>query len=128
MNPDLDLSIRYHVYQFFVEQDRPPSCQEIASLMKLESSAVRAAYQRLHQRHMIFLEPGTDAIRFANPFSGLPTLYRVRSKARGWWANCAWDMLGIAAALNIDVEIEAGYPDGSEPAVLRVENGQVDGK
>ena len=38
------------------------------------------------------------------------------------------DNLGIAAALNIDVQIDAGYADSPDGVKLQVKNGAVDGK
>lgn len=125
---DLDLQVRYHIYRFFADHCRAPSYQEIAGLLNVEESRVRDAYQKLHARHLVFLERGADVIRIANPFSAIPTRFRVTSGRRVWWANCAWDSLGIAAALNLDVQIEARYVDSPDAVELRVENGRVDGK
>ena len=61
----------------------------------------------------------------ANPFSALPTKFRMQVGQVAYWANCAWDMLGIPAALHQDAVIEAEYEDGGETAVLTVKNGQL---
>jgi len=125
---EFDLNIRYQIYRFFADQCRAPSARELADLLNAEQEEVRASFHKLHESHMIFLEPGTDTIRMANPFSAIPTKFKVLSGNREWWANCAWDSLGIAAALNIDVQIEASYPDIEETVRLQVKNGVVDGK
>jgi DNA-binding transcriptional MocR family regulator len=125
---EFDLKIRYQIYRFFADRCRAPSHQELADLISAEQDPVRDSFHKLHERHMIFLEPGADTIRMANPFSAIPTKFRVQSGQKQWWANCAWDSLGIAAALNIDVHIKAGYPDNQETVELQVENGRVDGK
>jgi hypothetical protein len=123
-----DLSVRYQIYRFFAEHSHAPSYQELAASLSEEEEDVRASFHKLHARHMIFLEPGTDSIRMANPFSAVPTKFNVRSGGKEWWANCAWDAFGIAAALRIDVQIEAGYPDSTEIIELQVIQGMVDGK
>lgn len=125
---ELDLEIRYHIYRFFAENGAAPSYQQLADLLALERENVRTSFHKLHEGHMIFLEPATDSIRMANPFSAVPTPFKVTSGNRQWWANCAWDSLGIAAALNIDVHIEAIYPDSHEAVNLWVHDGIVDGK
>jgi hypothetical protein len=125
-----DLLIRYRIYRFFAERCRAPSAQELAVLLGRTEDQVSKSFQKLHARHLIFLEPGkesTGAIRIANPFSAVPTSYRVISGQNQWWANCAWDSLGISAALAVDAQIEAVLPDG-ERVLLKVENGRVDGK
>ncbi len=123
-----DLNIRYHIYRFLADQCRAPTFQEIAGVCQAAPDEVRASFHTLHDRHMIFLEPGADAIRMANPFSAIPTRFRVTSGLRAWWANCAWDSLGIAAALDVEAEIEAAYADSPEVVKLRVSQGTVDGQ
>ena len=123
-----DLNIRYQIYRSFADECRAPSCQALARSLDLAEAAVRQSFHKLHVRHMIFLEPGSDAIRMANPFSAIPTRFKVRSGSKEWWANCAWDSLGIAAALNIDAQIVAAYPEAPDTVDFQVKAGQIDGK
>jgi hypothetical protein len=125
---EFDLQVRYQIYRFFADKCRAPSYRQIANLLSAEKENVRDSFHRLHKRHMIFLEPNTDSIRMANPFSAIPTRFMVTSGNRQWWANCAWDSLGIAAALKVDVKIQASYPDTQETVELLVDHGMVDGK
>ncbi len=53
----------------------------------------------------------TGEIIMANPFSGVPTGYRVDAAGRWWYGNCAWDAFGICAALHADGRIETSCPD-----------------
>jgi hypothetical protein len=125
---EFDLKIRYQIYRFFAEECRPPSLQELARSFNVTEEAIKISFQNLHKGHMIFLDPEASTIRMANPFSAIPTNFRVRSGQKEWWANCAWDTLGIPAALNIDVDIEAPFSDNQENVKLQVRNGIVDGK
>jgi hypothetical protein len=125
---EFDLTIRHQLYQFFAENGRAPAYSELAAKLHIEEESVRISFHKLHERHMIFLEPGTDTVRMANPFSAIPTPFKVKSGVQTWWANCAWDSLGIAAALNTDVTIEAHYPEAQEAVELQVKHGKVDGK
>jgi hypothetical protein len=127
INP-FDLKIRYQIYRFFVEKCRVPSYWELAGLLAESASDVHDSFHKLHEHHMIFLEPDSDNIRMAFPFSAVPTKFKVKSGQKQWWANCAWDSLGIAAALHIDVDITASYPDIPETIEFQVINGKVDGK
>ena len=63
----------------------------------------------------------------ANPFSGVATPFKVHANGRTYFANCAWDSLGIPAALHTDAEIEAACAQSGEPIRLRVMNQQVQG-
>jgi len=125
---EFDLKVRYQIYRFFADHCTAPSIQQVAKLLNADEESVNDSYHKLHTRHMIFLEPRTDSIRMANPFSAIPTRFKVISGQKEWWANCAWDTLGIAAALQIDVQIKASYPDTPEIVDLQVNKGMVDGK
>src|SRR4249919_3381112 len=63
-------------------------------------------------------------IRMAPPFSGVETSFRVKVQDNVYYANCAWDALGIAAALQADAKIEASDGYSGEPIMLEVRNGQ----
>jgi hypothetical protein len=120
-----DWSVRLFVYQFLVENERPPTPDETASALGIAVAQACEAYQRLYHRHALFLEPGTLDVRMAHPFSARPTPFGVRVGERAYYANCAWDMLGIPAALHADAHIEAVSADTGEAIRLDIVNGQL---
>ncbi len=122
---DQDWQIRLFTYQFFIDHERPPTYHETAQHFSLNAEAGRAAYQRLNAAHAIFLDPGTDNIRMLHPLSAVPTPYRVQVGERRYFANCAWDSLGIPAMLHTDAPIEAQYAHTHEPVTYSVNNGAV---
>ena len=107
-----DLELRNLVYRRFVELGRAPTLDELGTS--------EAALRRLHDAHMIVLEPDRPEIRMANPFSAVPTDYRVEADGRSWFANCAWDAFGIPIALDIDGHVSATCPDCGEPIEIDV--------
>jgi len=117
--------IRTFVYQHFAETTRPPRVDKTAHRFALTPEEAVSAYEQLHQRHALYLQPGTHAILMANPFSGVETPFKVRADGRTYFANCAWDSLGIPAALHADAEIEAACAQSGKPIQLRVMDGQV---
>ena len=125
MDEDKLWSIRAFVYQHFVETSRPPDVDETASRFALTHKEASAAYEGLHERHALYLKPGTHEILMANPFSGVETPFRVQAHGQTYFANCAWDSLGIPAALQADAGIEAACAQSGEPIHLRVTGGQV---
>jgi len=122
---EFDFKVRYEVYRHFAEQGQAPGYVEIANHLQASPEIVRASYHALHAKHLLFLQPGSDSIRSANPFSAMPTRFQGRAGWQAWWANCAWDMLGIPAALGIEAEIQATIPGSNEPVALQVANGLV---
>ena len=104
------LELRNLTYAVFVELGRAPTSDEVAHAAGLSSAEVEAMWRDLHRAHALVLNPATTEIRMANPFSAVPTAYRVQAAGRWWYANCAWDALGICAALRVDGRIECVLP------------------
>ena len=118
-----DWTIRLYIYQFFVENTHPPTVLDVAAQFDLPLEDVRQTFHRLNDAHLIFLNPGTDAIRIANPLSAVPTSFKVHVGSQTLYANCAWDMLGIPAMLHADAQIEAVYAPSQQPVSYAIENG-----
>ena len=121
-----DWTVRNAVYAAILERSVPPSVDETAATLRVRPDDVRLAYERLNSRHALFLTPGSHDVRMAHPFSGVPTAFRVEVGDRTYWANCAWDALGIPAALHADARIEAPIGDG-ESIRFAIDAGRVKG-
>ena len=74
---------------FRAENERPPTPEVTAAGLQIEVEHARALYEELNARHALMLMPGTHMIRMANPFSGVPTGFRVRVGSKKYYANCA---------------------------------------
>ena len=123
---EFDLELRLATYRLFVEIGRAPTATEVARELRLDGAAVLEGWRRLHDAHALVLDHAGTEIRMANPFSAVPTSYRVRAQGRWWYANCAWDALGICAALHVDGWIETSCPDCGERIALAVRDHRVD--
>ena len=107
---ECDLDLRRRTYAAVVELGRAPAPEELG-----DRDEIVAGWRRLHAAHALVLNPATDELRMANPFSAVPTSYRVEASGRWWYANCAWDAFGICAALHVDGVVETSCPDCGEP-------------
>lgn len=123
----LDWSVRLFIYNFIVNHERPPTIVETAMALNISHQQTQLVYQRLNQRHALFLEPDSDIIRMAHPFSGVPTPFSVQANGHTYWANCAWDAFGIPAALSAEAKINAVCADTQELIILTVKDDQVYG-
>jgi hypothetical protein len=121
-----DLELRNLTYGWFVEQGRAPAAAELAAGADLSAAEVEAGWRRLHDEHALVLNPGTAELRMLNPFSAVPSAYRVHAGGRWWYANCAWDAFGVCAALGVDGRIETSCPDCGEPLALAVRDERPD--
>jgi hypothetical protein len=119
--------IRAFIYQHFVETAHPPRIAETASHFALPHEQAVAAYEELQRRHAIFLSPGTHDIQMAWPFSGVETPFKVHVNNKIYFANCAWDSLGVPAALHADAEIEAVCAQSGDPIRVNITGQQVSG-
>ena len=122
---ELALRIRNHVYSSFVRDGKAASASEAAAELHLAPAAVSDAFRRLQEAHALVLQPDGNLIRMLNPFSAVETSYRVEAGGRSWFANCAWDALGIPGALHCDGRIESACPDCGEPLELEVRDGEL---
>ena len=102
-----DLALRNEVYRRFVELGRAPTSAELGS----PAAEIEAGLRRLHDAHVLVLQPDGSTIRMANPFSAVPTPYVVEAGGRSWYANCGWDAFGIPAALGVDGHVSSTCPD-----------------
>jgi hypothetical protein len=94
-----DKSVKLAIYHHFADTGVRPSCDEIAAKVGSSAGEVAEAYQRLRGQRVLVLEDDGVSIRMAPPFSGVATQHVVEAGGQSYFANCAWDALGIAAAL-----------------------------
>jgi alkylmercury lyase-like protein len=121
-----DLDLRNATYRLFAERGSAPSAADVAAATRTTPAEVLDSWQRLHTAHALVLEAGGRELRMANPFSAVPTAFRVQAAGRWWYANCAWDAFGICASLHVDGRIEAMCPDCGEPLPIAVTDGEPD--
>ena len=125
---EFDTGVKLAIYRRFAETGRRPSPDDVAGTVGSDSTTVLAAYGRLQNQRLLVLEGDGTSIRMAPPFSGVPTQHVVESDGIQYFANCAWDVLGILAALGGSgiahsrceqsreiLRLEVG-PDGPEPS------------
>jgi alkylmercury lyase-like protein len=121
----VDLAVRRVVYARIVADGRPPTVAEVAAELQREEDEIAGVYRRLHDAHALVLRDGALEIRFANPFCFDSTPHRVTASGRVWTATCAWDALGIPAALHADGHIDTECACCGEPIELQVTAGEL---
>lgn len=122
---DFDTDVKLHIYETIAQTTQPPTSAEAARALNVTVAEMEAAFERLHKKRLLVPEPGDPSrIRMAPPFSGIETSFRVNVQGRLYYANCAWDALGIPAALHQDGEIEAADGHTGEPMSLTVKDGK----
>ncbi len=117
---DLDTEVKLSIYRHFAETARRPSAAAVAERSGAGVGDVLAAFARLREKRVLVLEPDGTTIRMAPPFSGVPTQHRAIVAGLTYDANCAWDAMGIPAALHQPGMIESRCEQSREPLHLEV--------
>jgi hypothetical protein len=117
---DLDTRIKLAIYSHFAETGSRPALQAVAERVGTNVDGVLAAYQRLRAQRVLLIEADGASIRMAPPFSGVPTQHRVEAGDVRYFANCAWDALGIPAALQRPAKVTSRCEQSREPLDLDV--------
>jgi hypothetical protein len=117
---DLDTEVKQSIYRHFAETARRPSAAAVAERSGARVGDVLAAFARLREKRVLVLEPDGTTIRMAPPFSGVPTQHRAIVAGLTYDANCAWDAMGIPAALHQAGMIESRCEQSREPLHLEV--------
>ncbi len=93
--------------------------------VRSDEPEIADSYRRLHDEHALVLFPDTTEVWIANPFCFAPTPHKVTAAGRVWTGTCAWDALGIPAALHKDGQIESECACCGEPVALEVRDGEL---
>jgi hypothetical protein len=105
---DAELTLRRSIFAAFARSGAPPEVDD------------RQGLERLAAAHVLVLD-GDGAIAMAHPFAAPGGACCVDAGVRTWWGNCAWDGLGIVAALGLrDARVVAQGVEAADGAVFHV--------
>jgi hypothetical protein len=101
------VALRIGIYNELVATGRPPQlnndeCQQLAA-MKIGKTLIP--------------HPQTGQVWMAGPFAAEPTRYKIIGSAT-WYANCAWDMLGVPIITKERVRIETSCAHCGEEMIM----------
>ena len=113
---DRELALRREILEALAATGAPPDLDDDETLRSLAD------------QHVVVLDDD-GAIVMAHPFAAPGADARVDGGGRTWWGNCAWDGLGIVAAVGLrqatltSTGVSVGVSDGEvEPGpVFHVE-------
>lgn len=125
MLTDFDWRVRAAVYRTFIERGAAPDAARLAESLGAGPADVSTSLRALAASHVLALDG--DDLWMAHPFSAVPTPYPVEIPDRPtYWANCAWDALGIIALIGGDGESATACPDCDRPLQLVVEDNSLE--
>jgi len=102
-----------------------PNEDQLASEAGTTVESVRASLRRLADAHALLLHPNSTRPWAVHPFALAPGSCWVSTPRKGYWANCLYCGLGIAAALKCDAVITTRLGGEEETAKYEVRDGKV---
>jgi hypothetical protein len=117
---DFETRTKLAIYRHFARTGQRPAPEDVAAAVEAPVDRVLQAYQQLRTQRVLVLESDGASIRMAPPFSGVPTQHRVVVNGIDYFANCAWDALGIPAALQRPGTVHSRCEQSREPLQLPV--------
>jgi len=118
---EFDVQVKLAIYNHFAETGRAPSPTEVMNRVGTDVESVLESYKKLRAQRLLLLEADGSSIRMAPPFSGIPTQHIVETDGIHYFANCAWDALGVPAALHKPGTIHSRCEQSGEPFHLNVD-------
>ncbi len=126
MAPSLPQLVRKLVYDTFVERGRAPHLEEIIQEFRLDRQEAIDTLEALEGGRLLHRLPGTQRILMAWPFANMATPFLVRTESRrSYYANCAWDAIGLHVLLRQPVRIQAYCRHCGEPLELSLQDEKV---
>ena len=110
----VDWKLRAELYRQFIQGAGPPSHAALGAAVGMEEAEILERLAVLAEHHLITLKGDAGFIWMVHPFSAVPTAFPVETLLGLFWANCAWDVLGVPALLGVDSTMrtrcaESGY-------------------
>ena len=123
---NVDNTVRTFVFTSAAATGVIPQAPEIAESLRLAPETVDATLKRLAAAKVLILAPNNGDIWAANPFCAVASGFRVEVDAKRYWAICAWDALGIVAALKASsATVRAPCGDCGEILQLEIVGGEL---
>ena len=123
---EYDVLVRGELTRAIAELGHAPGNAELARRTGGTVRAVEQALGRLHDTHSLLLHPHICSPWVVHPFALSPGSCWVDVGDRGWWANCLYCGMGIAAALDRDASIYTRIAGERDTLVVHVSCGRVE--
>ena len=118
---DLDREVRIAIARSIKTRGKIPTIADVAADLGKDTRHVDASFARMIEGHVFIPRKDSHEIYAYDPFCAGPTDFFVTAAGRVWFGICAWDALGIPAALGETGVIETHCADCGAELVLEVD-------
>jgi hypothetical protein len=120
-----DQALRGRLTRAIAELGHAPPPAELAEEAGMSVGQVEDSLRRLHEAHALLLHPHRCEPWVVHPFALSPGSCWVETREGGYWANCLYCALGIAAALDSDAVVTTRLGGEARTVRYRVEGGRL---
>jgi hypothetical protein len=120
-----DQDLRGLLTRMIAERGHAPPVAELAEAAGMSDGEAESSLRRLHDAHALLLHPHKCEAWVVHPFALSPGSCWVETPKRGYWANCLYCGLGIAAVMRSDTRITTRLGGEGETRTFRVEAGTL---
>ena len=118
---ELDREVRIAIARSIKTRGRIPTIAAVAADIGKDLAAVDASFARMIEGHVFIPAKDSHEIYAYDPFCVGPTDFFVTAAGRVWFGICAWDALGIPAALGEPGVVETHCGDCGESIIVEVD-------
>lgn len=119
-------NLRGFIYDHLLAHGLPPSLKVIGKHFGWTTSQAREIVASMKIGKAVVPHPRTGEIWMAGPFAGHRTTFEVHAGNVTWYANCAWDVLGVAAIVGRPAHLRATCGDCGDILDATVSGTQVE--
>jgi len=116
-----DREVRAAIARSIKSKGKIPTIAAVAADLGKDLATVDASFARMIEGRVFIPRKGSHEIWAYDPFCVGPTDFFVTAGGRVWFGICAWDALGIPAALGEDGIVETHCADCNESLVVEVD-------
>ena len=109
-----DDALRIFIYDRFVASGTAPTSADIAAYFGIDTAAAKQRLAALKFGKTVLVSPSSGEIWMAGPFCATKSAYALSDGTTTWYANCAWDMFGVALIVGKPLIAEAQCADCRE--------------
>jgi hypothetical protein len=120
-----DERVRGTLTRLIAQLGYAPPLDRLAAAVSTSAEEVEESLHRLSEAHALLLHPNAVRPWVVHPFALAPGSCWVRTPSRGYWANCLYCGLGIAAALKCDAVVTTRYGGEEETVRYEVASGRM---
>jgi hypothetical protein len=114
-----DARLRLFIYDWLIAHGSAPSSEQIGEAFSESAGSIRARMAALKIGKTVLVHPRTGEIWMAGPFAAESSEYRLTDGTTTWFANCAWDMYGVAVIIGRALDAVGPCVDCGETLAVR---------